>query len=149
MTIDLALERTTRNEAVCLTIAAALHALLLLWNPTLLKSEFKKINDFVSVDVVEDSGAPMMPEKPVKMSMLDTLKDMLLTPKSEQIAQNKPEPVRDVAAPLLQEKKRVTPMNFKPQDQTDELAALKNPDQIAPGQRIQNQPMGGPTLESK
>src|SRR5262249_22753311 len=140
MNIDLAYERTTRNEAICLTIATGLHILALLWNPTILKSEFKKVSDFVSVEVVDQSpgGSPAAPEEP-KKSILGALKDMLLTPKSDQIAHVAPEPVRQVAAPsqpTLQNKVRpVTPMQFTPQTHSDDLAALKNPDQIqAPGQ---------------
>ena len=149
LTIDRTLERTTQNEVICWTVAAALHALMFAWNPILLKSDFKKIADFVNVDIVEETGAPLMPEAPKKMSMMDTLKDMLLTPKAEQLAKTSPEPVRPVAAPQLVEKNRPKPMAFTPQTQEEELAALKSPQQIAPGQKLPDVKVGGPTLEAK
>src|SRR5205814_2096421 len=40
-------------------------------------------------------------------------------------------------------------MNFQPQSQADDLAALKNPDAIAPGARVPNMPVGGPTFKTK
>src|SRR5688572_17092539 len=84
---ELSLERTARNEAISLTIATGLHILALVWNPTLLSSEFKKVSDFVSVELVESAGSPLLPAGgSPKMSMMDTLKDMLLKPKSESIA---------------------------------------------------------------
>src|SRR3981081_3412313 len=98
--LDLAFDRTARNEAICLTIAAGLHILALIWNPVLMKSEFKKVSDFVSVEVVESAGSPPGPaEGPVKRGMFDTLRDMLLTPKADQIAHVAPEPIRQAAAP--------------------------------------------------
>jgi TonB family protein len=153
MNIDLAYDSTRRNEAISLTVATGLHLLMFLWNPILLKSDFKQITDFVSVEVVESAGSPMLQEKP-KMSMLDTLKDMLLTPKSDALSHTAPvaEP-RQVAAPqptLKEATRKPMTMDFKPQSQNEDLAALKNPEAIkAPGARQPTLPVGGPTLESK
>src|SRR4051794_18938680 len=116
--IDIQLESTRRNEALCLTLAAGLHALALIWNPIVLKSDFKAIHDFVSVEVVESAGgAQLPPEKPAKMSLIAALKDMLLTPKSEEIAHIAPQPVvRPVAAPttpiLKEATRKPMQMNF-------------------------------------
>ncbi|OGR90574.1 MAG: hypothetical protein A2992_10555 [Elusimicrobia bacterium RIFCSPLOWO2_01_FULL_59_12] len=156
MNVASSLESTRRSESVCMTVAAGLHVLALIWNPIMLKSEFKPIHDFVSVEIVETGGgSPLSPEKPAKMSLLGTLKEMLLTPKMEQIAHISPQPVaRQVAAPAQPTLKEATrkpiSMNFQPKTQTEDLAALSNPDQIkAPGPKIANMPVGGPTLQSK
>jgi TonB family protein len=153
--LELSLESTTRNEALCLTLATGLHILALIWNPILLKSDFHQVHDFVSVDVVESAGSPIMPEAPARMSLMDTLKDMLLKPKTEEIAHIAPQvpsaPAAAPAQPVLKEATRRPMMNFQPTSQTsEELAALKNPDQIkAPGPNVPNMPVGGPTLTSK
>jgi len=47
------LDSTRRQESVCMTIAIAVHALMLFWDPTLLNSHYKPIHDFVQIDVVE------------------------------------------------------------------------------------------------
>src|SRR5258708_35077280 len=95
------------------------HVLDLIWNPILLKSDFKAVHDFVSVEVVESAGSPLLPEKPAKMSLMATLKDMLLTPKTEEIAHIAPTPVaHQVAAPqpsLKEATRRPIAMNFTPQ----------------------------------
>src|SRR6266480_2183618 len=118
--LELSLESTTRNEALCLTIATGLHILALIWNPILLKSDFHAVHDFVSVDVVESAGSPLLAEKPARMSLMDTLKDMLLKPKTEEIAHVAPEALNKPAAapnqPLLKEApRRPMQMNFTPQ----------------------------------
>jgi TonB family protein len=152
---ELALERTRGNEAVCLVVATGLHILMLIWNPILLKSDFKKISEFVEVSSVEEGGSPPGPVEPEKRSVFKSLRDMLLTPKSDQIAHTAPAPiVPQVAAPAAPTLKEATrkpiAMNFTPQSHTEDLAALKNPDEIkAPGPKIANMPVGGPTITSK
>jgi TonB family protein len=147
------LDSTTRSEAFSWTVAAALHALLFIWNPIIIKSQINAIHDFVTVDMV-DSAGPAIAEPPKKMTLMETLKDMLLTPKSEDIAHMAPQSKQPVAAPqqpLLKESTR-RPMNmaFTPQSNQEDLAALKNPQAIeAPGPKVANLPVGGPTLQSK
>src|SRR5882762_6194862 len=89
--MEASLESTTRNEVLCLTVATGLHILALIWNPILMKSDFKAVHDFVSVDVVESAGSPLLNEKPARMSLMDTLKDMLLKPKTDEIAHVAPD----------------------------------------------------------
>ncbi len=149
------MESTRRQEAMSMTLAAGLHVLLFLWNPILLKSDFKPVHDFVDIEVMEAGGSPLMSEPAPKASVFSTLKDMLLTPKTEQIAHVAPaikQPAAAPAQPTLTDRSRkpMTMPTFQPQAQNDDLAALKNPDQIqAPGQKVPNMPIGGPTLKSK
>src|SRR4051812_10238582 len=123
---EFSLERTRGNEALCLTVAAGLHVLALIWNPILLKSDYKKISEFVEVEsVVEAAGGQVAPEKPVKMSMFATLKDMLLTPKTEELSHIAPTPIaKQVAAPAQPALKEATrrPIampTFQPQSQSE------------------------------
>jgi TonB family protein len=148
------LESNRRSETVCMTVAAGVHALMLLWNPIMLKSEFKPIHDFVNVEMVEEGGGSPVSQAPEKTSLLGTLKDMLLTPKTDQLAHVAPQPVRQVAAPaqptLKEATRRPISMNFTPQNKSEDLAALTNPEMIkAPGPKLENMPVGGPTLQSK
>jgi TonB family protein len=150
------METTRRQEAMSMTLAAGLHVLIFLWNPILLKSDFKPVHDFVDIEVVESAGSPLLGgEAPKKSSVFSTLRDMLLTPKTEEIAHVAPtvnQPVAAPSKPVLTDKSRkpIAMPNFQPQTQNDDLAALKNPDQIqAPGQKVPNTPIGGPTLKSK
>ena len=120
--------------------------------PILLKSEFKKINDFVSVEVVESAGSASDPvEEPVKHEHVRhaeryaaDAQSRIRSRMSPRSPSGKSRPLR----PMLQEKqRRLTPMAFTPQSQSEDLAALKNPDQIqAPGAKVPNMPVGGPTL---
>jgi TonB family protein len=157
--IDIKLESTRRNETLCLTIATGLHILALIWNPIILKSDFKAIHDFVSVDIVDETpgGSPAAAETPQKKSLFNSIKDMLLTPKNDELAHLAPQipttkPLQPpAAAPTLKDANRKPmQMNFTPTSQSEDLAALKNPDQIqAPGPKLPNLPVGGPTLKSK
>src|SRR4051794_9462790 len=91
------------------------------------------------------------------MGMFATLKDMLLTPKgNDEISHLAPTApvVKQVAAPVqpaLKEAARrpMTMKQFEPQAQNDELASLKSADPIAPGAKVPNMPVGGPTIKSK
>lgn len=147
-----ALESNTKNEVVCMTVAAGIHALLLLWNPIMLKSEFTPIHDFVNVEVVDSGGGSPITNEPEKKSLFGTLKEMLT--KSDQIAHMAPEisktPVAAPNQPTLKEARRPMSMNFTPTQRAEDLAALSNPEQIkAPGPKLENMPVGGPTLQSK
>src|SRR6185295_312730 len=96
-------DSTRRQESVSMTLAVILHALILLWNPAILSSHYKPVHEFVTIDMVEapTPGGDNAPEAPKKMSLMDTLKDMLMKPKSEEIAHVAPEPLTHrVAAPL-------------------------------------------------
>lgn len=157
LTLRSPLDSTRRNESVCLSLAAGLHALILLWNPVLLKSHFRPIHDFVTVDVVEQPapGGYVQPEAPKKMGLMDTLKDMLMRPKMEEIAHVAPEPLTHrVAAPLqpaLKEKAMPRPIAtaFQPKSQTEDLAAANAPNAIQTATRNIALPTAGPTLQSK
>lgn len=152
------LESTRANEATCLSLAIGLHALFLLWNPIVLKSNWQPAHDFVTVDVVEQpvAGSAVENEPKPKMSLMDTLKDMLMKPKSEEIAHVAPEPVVPrVAAPIqpaLQERNMPRPIAtaFQPQSQAEDLAMANAPNQINTTRtNVPNVPIGGPTLTAK
>lgn len=154
---ELSLENTRRNETLCVSVAAGLHLLLVAWNPVMLRSGWTPPHDFVTVDVVEEvsPGAPGALEKPMKMSLMDTLKDMLMKPKEEGIAHVAPQVTQPPAAapqPLLREVARpraITP-SFQPQSQSDEIAGSKNPDSIQTTARnLAPIPAGAPTLQAK
>src|SRR5260221_379679 len=122
--IDSSLEHTRSNETVCYTVAIGLHILAILWNPAIMKSDFKPIHDFVSVEVVDSAGGSPAPAPEQKRSLLSSLKDMLLTPKTDQIAHVAPEPIRQVAAPTqptLKEAARrpIAMPNFQPKQNDD------------------------------
>src|SRR5205807_2011423 len=87
--IDTNLDSTRQQESVCFAIAIGLHALLLLLNPAFLTSHYKPIHDFVTIDIVDQPapGGYQQPEAPKKMSLMDTLKDMLMKLKTEYIEQ--------------------------------------------------------------
>jgi TonB family protein len=156
-TFDNYIESNRREEAVSMTFAVGLHALILLWNPVMMRSDFKATKEFVEVTTVVDpnaGGSPIIPDAPKKTSIFGALKDMLMTSKTDQIAPISPRPTNEpIAAPkptLKEATRRPMAMNFTPQAQTDDLAALKSPDQIkAPGPKIADMPVGGPTLQSK
>ncbi len=157
-TFDTSLESTRNQETFCLGLATAIHALLLFWNPTLLTSNWQPQHDFVTVDVVEQGplgGAPV--EAPQKMTLMDTLKDMLMKPKSEEIVHQAPGPITPPAAapiaqaPLLKEAARARAISptFKPSAMEDDIAGSKGPDAIASTAKIASLPTGGPTLKAK
>src|SRR5262245_36529658 len=136
--IDTHLESTRQREAFCLSVATGIHILLFLWNPTLLTSDWKAPHEFVEITTVEQplAGQPLV-EAPKRMSLVDTLKDMLMRPKTEEIAHIAPEPaVAKVAAPirpkLLQEKQMSRPLNtaFQPKSAADDIAMSRTPNQI-------------------
>jgi TonB family protein len=154
---DTHLDSTSRSEAVCMMLAGGLHALLLFWNPIILQSHFKAIHDFVQVDVVEQTlpGAQAAPEAPKKMTLMDTLKDMLMKPKAEEIAHVAPEPLTArVAAPMqpaLQEKHQPHPIAsmFQPKSQAEDLAAASAPNSIKTETKNFAMPTASPALQSK
>lgn len=155
--IQTSLDSTRRNETICLGMAAAVHALLFLWNPVLLSSHFKPVHDFVTVDVVETptpGGGDSAPA-PKKSGIMDTLKTMLMKPKAEEIAHIAPEPMAQrVAAPIqpmLKERSMPRPIaqTFQPKSQMEDLAAANTPNAIQTQNRNVVLPTGGPTLQSK
>ncbi len=128
------------------------------WNPTLLASNYQPVHDFVTIDVVEapaQGGGGNEPEAPQKKSLMDSLKDMLMKPKSEDIAHVAPEPLTHrVAAPIqpaLQEKHMPQPIAsmFQPKSQSEDLAAASAPNAIQTQNKNFAIPTGGPTLQSK
>jgi TonB family protein len=149
-------DSTFRNESVCMTLAVGLHILMLLWNPVLLSSHFRPIHDFVTVDIVEQPapGGYVQPIAPKKMSLMDTLKDMLMKPKVEEIAHIAPEPVTSrVAAPLrptLVEKvmPRSIAQTFTPKSEIEDIAAAAAGPIQTPTKNIVI-PMAGPTISDK
>ncbi len=157
LVIDTRLDSTKREESVCMTIAVVLHLLMLLWNPELLKSNYTPIHDFVQIDVVDQSapGGGGEAEAPKKASLMDTLKDMLMKPRSEDIAHVAPEPLTHrVAAPIqpsLKEKNMPRPISsmFQPKSQTEDLAATSAPNTIKTQEKNFNIPTAQPSLQSK
>ena len=151
-------DSTGQQESVCLVLAIGIHALLLFLNPVILTSNYKPVHDFVTIDVVEQpapGGGDQAPEPPKKMSMMDTLKDMLMKPKTEDIAHVAPEPLTHrVAAPMqpaLQEKSMphsIASM-FQPKSQSEDLAATSAPNTIQTQAKNFTMPTSGPTLQSK
>jgi TonB family protein len=155
--IDSHLDSTKREESVCMTIAVILHMLMLLWNPDILTSNYKPIHDFVQIDMVDQSlpGGGGEAEAPKKASLMDTLKDMLMKPRSEDIAHVAPEPLtHQVAAPIqpaLKEKNMPRPISsmFQPHSQTEDLAAQTAPNTIKTQEKNFNIPTAQPALQSK
>ena len=86
---------------------------------------------------------------------MDALKNMLMTPKSEDIAHVAPEPLtHQVAAPVQPAlKERSIPHSiasmFQPKSQTEDLAATSAPNAIQTQQKNFAMPTSGPTLQSK
>ncbi len=156
--IDTHFDSTKREESVCMTLAVLFHALLLFWNPELLTSQYKPIHDFVTIDLVEQpapGGGYQQPETPKNRGLMDTLKDMLMKPRVEEIAHVAPEPLASrVAAPIqpaLKEKsmpQRIATM-FQPKSQAEDLAATSAPNTIQTQSKNFNIPTAGPTLTSK
>jgi TonB family protein len=156
MNWELSLESNHRYEALCMAAAAGLHLFLLAWNPIILRSDYKPVHDFVTIETVEQAGSPLLQEKPVKMSLVDTLRDMLTKPKTDQLEHVAPAPiarpvVTPIRAPLLEEKRRAqTPMTFKPRSHDEDLAAMNNPSAIqTPNVKTPNLPPAAPTLKTK
>jgi TonB family protein len=151
---------TSRNEAMSLTFATALHLLLFLWNPNLLTSELQAIKDpLVEVAMVDMAQGPggAVAEPPKKMSLLDTLKDMMKTPTPMgENAAHIPPPAAAPTAPLpptptLQERTMPKPItsNFQPRSQMDDIAALKSQAPIQTPNNIAQMPNTAPSLKSK
>jgi TonB family protein len=157
LTISSPLDSTKKEESLCITVASILHAMLLFWNPTLLSSHYKPIHDFVTIDIVEQgsAGGGDSAEAPKKMGLMDTLKDMLMKPRTEEIAHISPQPpTHRVAAPIqpaLQEKTMPRPIAsmFQPKSQTEDLAAQSSPNSIQTQSKNYNIPTPGPALTSK
>ena len=156
--IDQSVESNLTNESVCMGFSITMHLILLLLNPGILKSDFHPAHDFVTVDVVEQPapGGSVEAEAPKKMSLLDTLKDMITKPKAEEIAHIAPtEPVAQrVAAPLqplLQEANRPRPVatTFEPHSQAEDLATANAPNTINTARTLPTLPIGSPAMTSK
>jgi hypothetical protein len=154
--LDTHLDSTKKEESVCMSLAIAIHALLL-WNPALLVSQYKAAHDFVTIDVVEAPapGGGEAPEAPKKQSLMDTLKDMLMKPKTEDIAHIAPEPLaHQVAAPVqpaLKEKNMPHPIAtmFQPKSQSEDLASASVPNSIQTQAKNFAIPTTAPSLQSK
>lgn len=143
---------TRRNEVVGITTAVALHALLLLLNPILLKGGFEKPKDpLIEIGMVVE-GAPAPPvEAPKKMSILDTLKDMLSRPEPAAPKIEAPAPrVAPPAGPTLRE--RLSPSiianPLKPQT-PEELASARSAAPINVSKKEFQLPNTTPALQSK
>lgn len=153
------LDSNVSRETTCFAVATAIHILMFLWNPVILRSDFHPAHDFVTVDVVETpapGGGGDQAEAPKKSGLMETLKDMLSRPKAEEIAHVAPEPVVPrVAAPLqpaLKERTMPRPIasNFVPKAETEDIASANTPSQIQTNTpKIAALPGGGPTLSSK
>jgi len=145
------------RETTCMSISVGLHALLLLWNPILLKTDWQPAHDFVTVDVVDQPapGAPVQ-EAPAHMSLMNTLKDMLTRSNPSEIAHVAPQtpPTPQVAAPAqpkLQDRiMHPFSTTFTPKSNMEDLANTSNPSQINTAPHPVNAvPVAGPTLSSK
>src|SRR5690349_2067587 len=128
--LETSLDHTGQSESVCMGFSVTMHLILFLLNPIVLKSDWHAAHDFVTVDIVEQPapGGYVQPEAPKRMSLMDTLKDMLMKPKTEEIAHIAPEPLAQrVAAPLqplLKEATRPKPLAtaFQPKSEAEDLA---------------------------
>lgn len=156
--LDPNLDSTRASESVCMALAVGLHALALFWNPILLQSHYKPIHDFVTVDIVEQPAPGAAAQPPAikqKMTLMDTLKDMLMKPKTEEIAHVAPEPLTSrVAAPIQPAlKERSMPhaiaKMFQPKSQTEDLAAASAPNAIQTQTKNFAIPTAAPALTSK
>ncbi len=154
--IDTRLTSTKTQESVSFTLAIALHALLLLWDPTFLSSHYKPVHEFVELEIVEQSGAGGGNDQaPKKTSIFDTLKGMLSKPKSDEIAHVAPEPMTHrVAAPIrptLQEKTmpKAISRQFQPKSTMEDIATSNSPKTIQTQNKTFNIPTSGPPLTSK
>jgi TonB family protein len=151
-----AMESTRRNEALCMTFATGLHLLALIWNPILLRSNWQKPHDFVEVSVVEQPapGSVPVPPAPRKMSLMETLKNMLSRPAEEiaHIAPSLPVVQRPAApaVPLLKDLSRPRSLipAFNPKSQED-LAALNAPTPIRTGEHLVSLQPSAPSLHAK
>jgi TonB family protein len=123
----------------------------------ILQSHYKPIHDFVTVDVVDQTLQNTAEERatPKKMSLMDTLKDMLMKPKTEEIAHVAPEPqVARVAAPVQPALKdrslahSIATM-FQPKSQEEDLATASAPNSIKTTARNFAMPTAAPALQSK
>ena len=138
----------TSREAVCLSIAVGLHALVFLWNPTILKGSFEKLeNPLVEIGIV-DEAAPAPVEPPKRLSLMDTLKDMLTKPEAPHI--EAPTPKTLPMQPLLQDRSMPRPILNPLHTQTpDELAMAKTPTPIATQQKNFKLPDAAPSLQAR
>ncbi len=148
-------ESTTSRQSVCLAVAVGLHALMLLWNPMMLKSDFQAAHDFVTIDVVDQVASPGAAQPEAPKSIMDTLKQMLIKP-SDQLAHMAPEPVvPQVAAPVqpvLQDRTmpRLISKSFTPKTSAEDLAMANSPNTISNiNKPMPSVPLGGPTLTAK
>lgn len=148
------LDTSYSDQSICLGVSIGVHILLLLWNPILLKGHVQAPhNPLVSIDMIVDApstGGATAEEAPKKMSIMDTLKTMLMTPKVDQIAHiNTQPPATRVAAPLLQDRTTPRPaMQFQPKSQTQDLASMSANQIDVKGPNMELKP-NQPTLTAK
>jgi len=148
--------KTTRNEAVCLIVAAGIHALAFLINPIMLRGSFDKpLNPLVEIGLVEENPITTGPvEPPKKMTLMDTLKDMLSKPQPSEAPHIAPQPiVPKVAAPTqpsLQDRamQRLATA-FKPNSTAEDLANARTAEQIQTEKKQFSLPNTAPNLQSK
>lgn len=158
LAIDTQFESTKQRESVCFSLAVVIHALMLFWDPTILTSHYKPVHDFVTIDIVEQAapGGGSNEGAPKKASIMDTLKDMLMKPRTEEIAHidTTAPPASRVAAPIqpaLREKNMPRPIStmFQPKSQTEDLAAASAPGAIKTESKNYTLQNAGPALTSK
>jgi len=147
-------DKSARDEAICIGVAAGLHALLFLINPLMMRGNIdENKNPLVEIGIVEENPAYITPAaEPKKMSLMDTLKDMLSKPaETPHIA---PQPMATkVAAPVqptLQDRamSRLA-STFKPNQTMDDLANARTADQIQTNQKQFTMPDNAPQLQAK
>jgi TonB family protein len=144
--------RSAPREAVCLSIAAAIHALVFLWNPTILKGSFAKpTNPLVEIGMVEETASAPVMEAPKKMTLLETLKDMLTKPEPVSPHIDPVAPAVPIAPPpMLRERAMPHPiLNSLRTPTPDELALAKTPTPITANQRNFQVPNTAPILQAK
>jgi len=147
-------DKTARNEAICLGLAAGIHALLFLFNPTVMKGDIEKTqNPLVEIGLVQETPSFLTPaEEPRKMGLIDTLKDMLRKPsETPHIA---PQPMASKVAaptqPTLQERAMSRLASaLKPNQTIDDLAMSRTANQIQTERKQFNVPDNAPQLQAK
>ena len=149
---ELLLDTSFSDQSICIGVSLGLHLLLLLWNPMMLRGNWEPPhNPLVSIDIVVDTpgvgGAAAEPPK--KMSLMETLSDMLMKPKMEQIATRAAAPAVQAPAPILQDRSRMTAMQFQPKSQAEELASMMSKNQIDIKKANMAATPNSPTLQSK
>lgn len=140
-----------QRDVICITASVLLHALVFLWNPNIMKSELQKVqNPLVEIGVVDEMAAAPAPAAPKKMTLLDTLKDMLTKPEPPTPQINAPQAPTAPPPPLLRERMAPHPItNVLHNQANDDLAMSKTPNQIATQEHNFQLPNAAPSLQAK